>query len=91
MELSRISSKGQVTIPVDIRKKLNLKEGDKVLFFEEEGKVYIANASLIALRQMQMAMEGEAAKAGLVSEDDVNYLVKSIRKENWEKKNEDNA
>lgn len=91
MELSRISSKGQVTIPVDIRKKLNLKEGDKVLFFEEEGKVYIANASLIALRQMQTAMEGEAGKAGLVSEDDVNYLVKSIRKENWEKKNEDNA
>jgi hypothetical protein len=51
------------------------------LFFEEEGKVYIANASLIALRRMQMAMEGEAAKAGLVSEDDVNYLVKSIRKD----------
>jgi len=29
MELARISSKGQITIPVDIRKKLNLKEGDK--------------------------------------------------------------
>lgn len=30
MELSRISSKGQITIPIDIRKRMNLKEGDKV-------------------------------------------------------------
>jgi AbrB family looped-hinge helix DNA binding protein len=27
MEISRITSKGQITIPVDIRKKLNLKTG----------------------------------------------------------------
>mgnify|MGYP001003478013 CR=1 FL=1 len=35
MELARISSKGQITIPIEVRKKLNLKEGDKVLFIEE--------------------------------------------------------
>jgi AbrB family looped-hinge helix DNA binding protein len=60
VELSRISSKGQVTIPIDIRKKLSLKEGDKVLFVEEEGKVFITNASLVALQKIQVAMEGEA-------------------------------
>ena len=41
MELARISSKGQITIPKEVRKKLNLKEGDKVLFIEEDGKVVI--------------------------------------------------
>jgi AbrB family looped-hinge helix DNA binding protein len=85
MELSRISSKGQVTIPIDIRKKLSLKEGDKVLFMEEEGKVFIANASLVALSKIQTAMEGEAEKAGLKTEQDVVDFVKSIRKELWEK------
>ncbi|HBE78659.1 MAG TPA: AbrB/MazE/SpoVT family DNA-binding domain-containing protein [Firmicutes bacterium] len=90
MELSRISSKGQVTIPIDIRKKLSLKEGDKVLFVEEEGKVFIANASLVALKKIQVAMEGEAEKAGLKTEQDVADLVKSIRKELWEKNYENN-
>lgn len=85
MELSRISSKGQVTIPIDIRKKLSLKEGDKVLFLEEEGKIFIANASLVALKKIQVAMEGEAEKAGLKTEDDVVDFVKSVRKELWEK------
>ncbi|NCC62263.1 MAG: AbrB/MazE/SpoVT family DNA-binding domain-containing protein, partial [Verrucomicrobiae bacterium] len=32
MELAKITSKGQITIPVDIRRKLGVKEGDKVLF-----------------------------------------------------------
>lgn len=30
MEVAKISSKGQITIPIEIRKKLNLKEEDKV-------------------------------------------------------------
>ena len=84
MELSRITSKGQVTIPIEIRKKLSLKEGDKVLFLEEEGKVYITNASLVALRKFQMAMEGEANKVGINSEEDVIDLVKNLRKEKKE-------
>ncbi|WP_371414198.1 AbrB/MazE/SpoVT family DNA-binding domain-containing protein [Acetobacterium carbinolicum] len=29
MDLAKVMSKGQVTIPINIRKKLNLKEGDK--------------------------------------------------------------
>jgi len=32
MEIAKVSSKGQITIPIEIRKKLNLKEGDKVVF-----------------------------------------------------------
>ncbi|MEW6663496.1 MAG: AbrB/MazE/SpoVT family DNA-binding domain-containing protein [Bacillota bacterium] len=36
MDIARISSKGQVTIPIEIRKKLGLKEGDKVVFLEKD-------------------------------------------------------
>jgi len=33
--MAKVSSKGQVTIPVEIRKKLGLKAGDKVIFLEK--------------------------------------------------------
>jgi antitoxin PrlF len=90
MELARITSKGQITIPIGIRKKLNLKEGDKVIFIEEGDKIVIANSSMIALKEIQEGMQGVAEKQGIYNEDDVNNLVKDIRKEIWEKKYENN-
>ncbi|OQC12888.1 MAG: putative regulator PrlF [Firmicutes bacterium ADurb.Bin080] len=90
MELARISSKGQITIPKEVRKKLNLKEGDKVLFVEENGKVVIANASYMAFKEIQQAMQGEAERQGISSEEDVNKLIKEVRREMWEGKHEDN-
>ena len=50
MELARITSKGQITIPIGIRKRLNLKEGDKVIFIEEGDKIVLANSSMVALK-----------------------------------------
>lgn len=32
MEAPKISSKGQITIPISVRNKLNLKAGNKVVF-----------------------------------------------------------
>ena len=49
MELAKVTSKGQITIPLMIRKLLQLKTGDKVFFEESRGKVYITNASQITL------------------------------------------
>ena len=90
MEISRVTSKGQITIPVEIRKKLNLKTGDKVVFIEDGDKVIFANSSMVALRNFQQAMKGEAEKQGLSTEEDVNNLVKSVRKDLWEKRHADN-
>lgn len=90
MEIARLSSKGQITVPIDIRKKLNLKEGDKLLFFEEGEKIVVANASIMALKEIQTSMQGEAEKQGFKSENHVNDYVKEIRKELWEKKYENN-
>ncbi len=81
MELAKITSKGQITIPIDIRKKLNLKEGDKVVFIIDNGRVVMENSTRIALREVQEAFKGEAEKAGLKTEEDVVDLVKQIRKE----------
>lgn len=81
MELARITSKGQITIPSEIRKKLNLKEGDKVIFIEDGDKIIFANSSMVALKEFQSKMEGNAQKSGITDENDVVNLVKQIRKE----------
>lgn len=39
MPTATITSKGQITIPIEVRKSLKLKAGDKINFFEtEDGK-----------------------------------------------------
>ena len=81
MELAKVTSKGQITIPIDIRKKLGIKEGSKVLFIEDAGRIYIANSSMEALREAQEAFRGEAERVGLQSEEDVVDMIKEIRKE----------
>ena len=48
MEVAKITSKGQITIHIDIRKKLNLKDGDKVIFIEDGDKIIFANAAKVA-------------------------------------------
>ena len=71
MELAKVTSKGQVTIPVEIRKKLGIKNGDKVLFIEDAGRIYMMNSSMEALREAQIAFKGEAERLGLKNDDDV--------------------
>ena len=79
MELAKVTSKGQVTIPVGIRKKLGIKNGDKVLFIEDAGRIYMMNSSMEALREAQMAFKGEAERLGLKNEDDVMEMIKAER------------
>ena len=41
MAVSTISSKGQITVPVEVRRRLGLKVGDKVEFAFEDGKTIL--------------------------------------------------
>ncbi|MGE9986577.1 AbrB/MazE/SpoVT family DNA-binding domain-containing protein, partial [Desulfovibrio sp. SGI.169] len=40
----KLTSRCQLTLPREIRQKLGVKEGDKVVFIEENGRVFIENA-----------------------------------------------
>ena len=42
-----VQEKGQVTIPLEIREKLNLKKGDRVVFVETEKGVVIQPAEVV--------------------------------------------
>lgn len=80
MNLAKVSANGQITVPVEIRRVLNLKEGDKVLFLQREnGEIVINNASLSAIRKAQEAFAGVAEAIGLHTEEDVQAAVDEIR------------
>lgn len=81
MELAKVTSKGQITIPIEIRRKLGIKEGDKVLLIEEQGRVIMMNSSIEALRKAQAAFAGEAERLGLKDEQDVVDLISELRRE----------
>jgi AbrB family looped-hinge helix DNA binding protein len=44
MELSKISTRGQITLPLLIRRRLGVGDGDKVAFWEENGRIVVENA-----------------------------------------------
>jgi AbrB family looped-hinge helix DNA binding protein len=81
MEVAKISSKGQITIPISVRNKLNLKTGDKVVIFEENGRFYFENSAMLAFKRAEQAFEGVAENAGFRTEEEMQDYVKEIRKE----------
>jgi AbrB family looped-hinge helix DNA binding protein len=91
LEIAKITANGQITLPANVRRNLNLKDGGKVAFVEQDGTYTIINPLMMAIENAQKAFEGEAEKLGLTTDDDVVKLVKEVRTEMWEKQNADNA
>ena len=82
IELSKISSKGQVTIPLEMRKRLQLTEGSKVAFItDENGRIYLANSSFLALKDVQAAFSGAAEALGIKDESEVADFIKNTLKD----------
>lgn len=80
MNLAKISANGQITVPVEIRRKLGLKSGDKILFFQKQnGEIVVSNASAVAIRKAQEAFTGAAEAMGISSEDDIQTLIDEAR------------
>jgi AbrB family looped-hinge helix DNA binding protein len=67
---AKVMSKGQVTIPKEVRSRLRVSEGDRVTFVCEDDYAIVMNANIYAIKTLQKAMAGEAERAGLTSEDD---------------------
>jgi AbrB family looped-hinge helix DNA binding protein len=48
-----ITSKGQITIPIEVRKKLGLKAGDQINFFEDEDGKYTFEPKTRSIMEME--------------------------------------
>ena len=78
---AKVMSKGQITIPKDVRDVLGVSSGDRVTFIVEGDNVRLINSAVYAMQMLQKEMAGEAERTGLTSEEAVMDLVKELRNE----------
>lgn len=75
----RVQEKGQITIPLEIRKKLGLKKGDLVTFVETELGVVIKPAEIIVSEALNEI--GEALKEKGINLEELIERGREIRGE----------
>ena len=80
---STISSKGQVTVPIEVRHRLGLREGDRVEFVFEEGRT--------VLRPARTQKNPFTAYLGVLpsfsSREEINAWIRDLRDDDpWEKR-----
>jgi antitoxin PrlF len=63
LELAKLTSKGQITIPKQIRKVLEVQEGDRLAFIEEDGLVIMTKANLQQLNDLQNILSDDKFKS----------------------------
>lgn len=81
VDTAKVMSKGQVTIPKDIRDVLQIGPGSRVSFIVEKGSVRIVNSMLYAMSSLQKEMQGAAEEAQLTTDESVVQLVEEMRRE----------
>ena len=80
VEVAKISSQGQVTIPLEIRKALKLESGDKIAFVTNEtGEFVLMNASVLTLKKAQQSFKGAAKSMNVKNEDELLQVIKENR------------
>ena len=78
---AKVMSKGQITLPVDIRRNMRLSTGDRVALIYENDRVILMNPAVYAMEQLQQSVAGEWEKAGIISQDDLDNFMREVREE----------
>lgn len=78
---AKVMSKGQITLPKEIREQLGIGTGDRVILICKGDQVVMMNAAVYAMKMLQDGMKDEAQKSGLETEEEINALVSKVRKE----------
>ncbi len=82
-DITVISTRGQVVIPLDIRKRLHLKTKDRLIVYGEEDTIIMKRLDLPELKEtfakMGMLMKERNKKYGKLSERDAEREVKAAR------------
>jgi AbrB family looped-hinge helix DNA binding protein len=81
VEGAKVMAKGQITLPKDIREKLKVGTGDRVVMIWDEDRVVMMNSGVYTMRALQRGLAGAADEAGVTTEDEVADLVAEVRGE----------
>jgi len=76
VDMGTISARGQVAIPIEMREKMNLKEGEKVLFFLDGDALLIKKVESLSWSEITKPLR-EAKKK--ISENEVSDLIHKLR------------
>jgi AbrB family looped-hinge helix DNA binding protein len=80
IEITKMSSKGQVVIPMDIRKELELEEGSVLAISKVDDCVMLKKVEFVDVKKKfeELTKWGEvfAKKKGIKSEEDVMRIIK---------------
>ena len=76
-----VASKGQISLPMSIRKRLSIDEGDKLVAFTSGDVIMLKAIKLPTADEFEKTMDEAQQWAASVGykEDDVNDIIKSVR------------
>ena len=81
-QILTVSSKGQISLPVNIRKLLSINTGDKLVAYTSGDVIMLKTLKLPSAEEFEASLDEAQKCAGSVgySEDDVDDIIKSVRK-----------
>jgi AbrB family looped-hinge helix DNA binding protein len=72
IEYARVKAKGQIVIPVDIRRRFQIEEGTRVAFLEERGRLFIQPVTDAFIDSMKGMLAGRGLPDRVAREKDRN-------------------
>lgn len=77
-----VSSKGQISLPVSIRQKMDIDAGDKLAVYTSDDVIMLKVLRLPSAEEFRASLDEAQAWASSVgyTEEDVDDIIKSVRK-----------
>ncbi len=81
VNITKISSRGQVVIPSEIREKMNLEEGNLLIISDSDDSICMKKIELPKIKSWKEATKPfrDAAKRSNFSNDDLKKLIEELR------------
>lgn len=77
IEVGKVSSRGQIAIPSEIRKAIDLNDGDRVIFCLDNKIILIKRITDESLENLFKPLHNSKKK---IKEEEVNNLIHNLRK-----------
>lgn len=81
-QILTVSSKGQISLPISIRKLLSIDAGDKLVAYTSGDVIMLKTLKLPSAEEFEASLDEAQKWAESVgyNENDINDIVKSVRK-----------
>lgn len=84
MQVLTVSSKGQISLPISIRKMLSINTGDKLVAYASGDAIMLKTLKMPTVQELEKSLDEAQKWAESVGYEgsDVNDIIKSVRKRN---------